>query len=269
MTSTHAQVIPAHLRICDIPLVNITLDDAVIAIESALVARSPTRIGFINTDCVNLAAKTAQYRRSLATMDWLFIDGVGMRIAGKVLQQPVCANVNGTDLFPKLCAALAAQQKRLYLLGGKPGVAAAAAQWAVSNYPGLIVAGTYDGYFSETKSNEVVAAIRAARADVLLVGLGAPRQENWISAHFETCNATVTIGVGGLFDYYSGRIPRAPLWMRRLGLEWLFRLYQEPRRLWQRYLVGNLVFLFRIARVWASNKISMSSIARDSHRGSL
>ncbi|MEI6414577.1 MAG: WecB/TagA/CpsF family glycosyltransferase [Pseudomonadota bacterium] len=96
--------------------------------------------------------------------------------------------------------------------------------------------------------------MRDAETDVLLVALGAPRQEAWIQQHMEATGATLVMAVGGLFDFYSGRIPRAPLWMRRLGLEWVFRLLQEPGRLWRRYLLGNLVFLFRIARDWWSGK---------------
>ena len=83
---------------------------------------------------------------------------------------------------------------------------------------------------------------------VLLVGFGAPRQERWIAAHGDACGATLTLGVGGLFDYYSGRIPRAPQWLREIGGEWIYRLIQEPRRLWKRYLVGNVVFVVRVLR---------------------
>jgi len=132
------------------------------------------------------------------------------------------------------------------------GVAAEAARWAQKSYPGLRVAGTQHGYFAESDSEAVIAGIRHSQADVLLVAFGAPRQEAWIRQHFITSGATVAIGVGGLFDYYANRIPRAPLWMRRLGLEWVFRLVQEPGRLWRRYLIGNLVFLGRLARIRAT-----------------
>lgn len=240
------QSVPAHLEMFDLGLLNLDRDESLAAIEAALAARQPTRIAFVNADCVNLAARDPEYKRQLDRMDWVFIDGIGMRIAGRVFRQPVRDNVNGTDLFPPLCAALAHNGRRLFLLGARPGVAAAAAEWAAARYPGLVIAGCRDGYFGAEEDGAVVAAIRESRADVVLVALGAPRQESWIDRHAEATGTTVVIGVGGLFDYYSGRIPRAPLWMRKSGLEWLFRLIQEPARLWRRYLVGNVVFLARV-----------------------
>jgi N-acetylglucosaminyldiphosphoundecaprenol N-acetyl-beta-D-mannosaminyltransferase len=235
---------PASLDIRGIRLLNLAMDDALTAIDAALAARQPTRISFVNADCVNIAAGDASYREALAGTDWVFIDGIGMRIAGRIMHQPVRENVNGTDLFPRLCESLAQQGKRLFLYGAQPGVAAAAAVWAQVHFSGLQIAGTLHGY--QPEESDTVAAIRASGADVVLVALGAPAQEAWIARNLEQTGATVAIGVGGLFDYYSGRIPRAPLWMRRSGLEWLFRLIQEPGRLWRRYVVGNAVFLGRI-----------------------
>lgn len=246
--------VPASLDIRGIRLLNLAMDEALVAIEAALAARQPTRISFVNADCVNIAAGDASYRDALAATDWVFIDGIGMRIAGRMLHQPVRDNVNGTDLFPHLCASLAQQGKRLFLYGARPGVAAAAAAWAQARCSGLQIAGTLHGY--QPDEAEAVAAIRASGADVVLVALGAPAQEAWIARNLEKTGATVAIGVGGLFDYYSGRIPRAPLWMRRLGLEWLFRLIQEPRRLWRRYVVGNAVFLGRIGIDWLRARLA-------------
>jgi N-acetylglucosaminyldiphosphoundecaprenol N-acetyl-beta-D-mannosaminyltransferase len=165
-------------------------------------------------------------------------------------------NVNGTDLFPLLCDSLAKNGHSLYLLGAKPGVAAAVALWAQKNYPGLIIAGTQHGYFKPEENEQIVSTIRASKADVVLVAFGAPRQEAWINQNMTASGASVLMGVGGLFDYFSGMIPRAPLWMRKTGLEWLFRLLQEPTRLWRRYLIGNGVFLFRISLFWLHRVIN-------------
>ena len=241
---------PASLNIRGIRLLNLAMDEALAAIEAALTACQPTRISFVNADCVNIAAASASYRENLAATDWVFIDGIGMRIAGKIMAQRVRDNVNGTDLFPLLCESLALHRQRLFLYGAKPGVAEAAAGWAMARCPGLQIAGTRHGYHPADAEAETVAAIRASGADVVLVALGAPQQEAWIARNMAATGATVAIGVGGLFDYYSGRILRAPVWMRRLGLEWLFRLIQEPRRLWRRYVVGNVVFLGRIGIDW-------------------
>ena len=244
------RTIPAHVRIHGIPLVNLERGDAVAAIEAALAAGQFTRIAFANADCANLAARDSGYREQLEAMDWVFVDGIGMRIAGRMMRAPVRDNVNGTDLFPLLCESLARSGKRLFLLGARPGVATAVARWAEIRFPGLQIAGSRDGYFTADDEPAICAAIRASNADVLLVALGAPRQEDWITRNAKDCGVTVAMGVGGLFDYYSGRIPRAPAWMRRHGLEWVFRLAQEPGRLWRRYLIGNGVFLVRTARDW-------------------
>jgi N-acetylglucosaminyldiphosphoundecaprenol N-acetyl-beta-D-mannosaminyltransferase len=236
----------ASLSIRDLRLLNLGLEEAVAAIETAVLRAEPARVAFVNADCVNIAARDAGYRRDLATMDWVFVDGVGMRIAGRVLGQEVRDNVNGTDLFPLLCERLAAEGRSIFLLGGRPGVAAAAAAWAAAQYPGLVVAGTHHGYLEAGQNEQVAQQVRDAAADVLFVGLGAPRQEAWARRFGGAAGATVTPAVGGLFDYYAGRIPRAPAWLRRAGLEWLFRLYQEPGRLWRRYIIGNGAFLARI-----------------------
>jgi N-acetylglucosaminyldiphosphoundecaprenol N-acetyl-beta-D-mannosaminyltransferase len=242
---------PISLNIGGIQMVNLAMDEAIFAIEAALTAKEPTKIAFVNADCVNIAAKRPDYKQQLAEIDWVFVDGIGMKIAGKVLGQPVRDNVNGTDLFPRLCESMASGGHSLFLLGAKPGIAHAAAEWAKSTYPGLRVAGVHHGYFSDEEAASIADLIHASGASVLLVALGAPRQEIWINRHIKTTGVKLALGVGGLFDYYSGRIPRAPLWVRKIGAEWVFRLLQEPSRLWRRYLVGNFIFLLRIAREWA------------------
>ena len=245
-----SRCVPVAISIRDITLTNLNLEDAINAIHAAVTGKVATRVAFVNADCVNIAARNSRYRQDLQAMDWVFADGIGMKLAGKLLRQPVRANVNGTDLFPLLCEDMARGQQRLFLLGSAPGVAQAAGHWAQARYPGLVLAGTQHGYLDPAELPAVLQQIRQARPDVLLVGLGAPRQERWIQAHAAASGATVTIGVGGLFDYYSGHVPRAPLWMRRHGLEWLFRLLQEPRRLARRYLIGNWIFMAHVLSDW-------------------
>jgi N-acetylglucosaminyldiphosphoundecaprenol N-acetyl-beta-D-mannosaminyltransferase len=225
---------------------NLTMPEAISEIEKLLAEDSAAAIAFVNADCVNIAANDSGYLQAINGMDRVFIDGIGMRVAGRLLGNPVRDNVNGTDLFPQLCRSMAYSGKRLYLYGAKPGTAQKAAEWAMKTYPGLCIAGTQDGYGDPKQMPRTVAAIRSSQPDVILVALGAPHQEKWIQQHRSDFGNCVLLGVGGLFDYYSGNIPRAPLWMRRTGLEWLFRLIQEPGRLWRRYLLGNASFLWRV-----------------------
>lgn len=239
---------PVATRIGGIRLLNLGMDELVDAIVTAVDRRAMTRVAFVNPDCVNIAARDPQYRALLAGTDWVCPDGIGMKIAGRILNQPIRQNLNGTDLFPRLCAALAANGQSLYLLGARPGVAEAVARWAKLHFPQLSIAGFRSGYYAPDEEQAVIEEIRRARADVLLVAMGAPRQELWLKRNLRHTGAVVGIGVGGLFDFYGGRIPRAPLWLREIGGEWTYRLLQEPRRMWRRYLLGNVVFLWRIAR---------------------
>ena len=117
-----------------------------------------------------------------------------------------------------------------------------------SQFPELPVRGYHHGYFSPEELPEVIADIKASRAEVLLVAFGVPKQDQWIEEHLGETGALLAMGVGGLFDFYSGRIPRAPAWIREVGMEWFYRFWQEPRRMWRRYFVGNAVFLTRVVR---------------------
>jgi len=246
MPQTISGAFPAAIVMRGLHLLNLSMDESLDAIAIALQRRLNLRIAFVNADCVNIAARDEAYREALAEIDWLFIDGVGMRLAGGWMRQPVRDNVNGTDLFPHLCELLDRRGASMYLLGARPGVADAVASWVKERYPQLRIAGVQHGYYKDEEQDDVIAAIRDSKADVLLVAMGAPRQEIWLKQHLAASGARVGVGVGGLFDFYSGRVERAPRWLRACGGEWLFRLVQEPRRLWRRYLLGNFVFLWRI-----------------------
>jgi len=238
---------PRRIRILGVRLDNVTMAEAVERIVHGAGSCRPATVFFGNADCLNIASTDARYRKALAAADCVFADGIGLRIAARLLGQRLLANVNGTDMFPLLCGAAARAGISVYLLGGRPGVAVAAARAMQQAVPGLRIAGFHHGYFSDDEQADVIEDINRSGARILLVGLGAPRQELWIKEHEASLAPPVKLGVGGLFDYYSGRIPRAPLWLRQVGLEWVWRLAQEPSRLWRRYVVGNVVFLYRVA----------------------
>ncbi|WP_353980054.1 WecB/TagA/CpsF family glycosyltransferase [Salinicola endophyticus] len=225
------------------PLVAASRQAAVTAIIERAAQGTPTTINFINAHCVNVARRDAQYRESLAHTDLLLPDGSGIRIASKLAGAPLGDNLNGTDLFPALCESAATQGLSIYLLGGSPGTAARAADAMQQRYPGLNVAGTQHGFFAAEETELLISRINRAKPDLLFVGFGVPIQENWIAENRHHLQVPVVLGVGGLFDYYADNVTRAPAWVRRCGCEWVWRLAQEPRRLAQRYLVGNVTFL--------------------------
>jgi exopolysaccharide biosynthesis WecB/TagA/CpsF family protein len=181
-------------------------------------------------------------------MERVYPDGIGVRLAAQMFGNGVEENINGTDLFPLLCQRLAGTSHGIFLLGAREGLAEKVAENMTERYPGITFAGCQHGYFTAENEDEVINQINASGASILLVALGAPQQELWLARNRDRLNVSVMMGVGGLFDYYSGRIERAPVWIREIGLEWFWRLLQEPGRMWQRYVIGNPLFLYRVWR---------------------
>jgi exopolysaccharide biosynthesis WecB/TagA/CpsF family protein len=236
------------VNLLGVSLANTTMARAVEWIASRAAARDRTFVAFANPHCLNIAFGYEPYRRVLRRADRVFADGIGVRIGARLMGQRMADNVNGTDMFPLLCEAAANRGLSVYLLGARPGLAEKAAAAMVDRYPGLRIAGARDGYFMKAETSKVIDDINRSHADVLFVAMGAPQQEIWLARHGVELSPSVHLAVGGLFDYYSGRIARAPQWMRDTGLEWLWRLIQEPRRLAYRYLVGNGAFVLRVLR---------------------
>ena len=227
---------------------NTTMHDAVSWIIRRARDRQKTLLNFVNAHCLNTACRDAAYRDVLEESDRLLPDGSGVRLALRMQGRSLTENLNGTDLFPHLCDAAAGHGLSLYLLGGAPGVADRVAANMARRYPQLRIAGARDGYFGENQEAGVVDEINAAGADILLVAMGVPRQELWLARNLGRLQTSVNMGVGGLFDFYAERISRAPAWLRRMGMEWTWRLLQEPRRMWRRYILGNPEFVLRALR---------------------
>ena len=237
---------PDLITILGIPINNVSMSEAIETIMEWLNEAERSQICFVNADCANIAYRNKTYLEVLRKARFCLADGIGLKLAGKLLAREIKQNVNGTDLFPLLCEALSGTGKGLFLLGARPEVPERVRDWINKNYPGVTVSGCHHGYFSPEEEPEVIARIAESGADLLLVAFGAPRQDTWIHDHLRETGVKVAMGVGGLFDFYSGRTARAPLWMREIGMEWLYRFTQEPGRLWKRYFVGNGVFLYRV-----------------------
>ncbi len=225
---------------------NATLQEAADFIVGMSTEGRKSAVSFINAECINIMHRSSEYRLALHRFDVRFADGIGVRLAALLSGTRLRGNVNGSDLFPLLCARASEQGQTIYLLGGIPGIASAAATNLATKLGCNPFVGARDGYFGRDQDDAVLDQINRTGADIVLVGLGVPQQEIWIARNKERCAARVMIGVGGLFDYYSGRIPRAPLALRRHGLEWCWRLAMEPRRLADRYIRGNIEFLMRL-----------------------
>lgn len=202
----------------------------------------------VNPEFVVEARRNPEFAASLAGADLATADGVGIVMAGRLLGEPVGPRVTGVVLTEAL-AAMRHPRARLFLLGAAPGVAGDAAARLAERYPGVAIAGTYAGSPNHDALSEIERLLAEARPTVLLVAFGHPAQDLWIARHRERLAAhgiLVAAGVGGTFDYLSGRVPRAPSWIRRAGLEWLYRLVRQPWR-WRRQLALPL-FVALVAR---------------------
>lgn len=227
---------------------NLSMIEASEVIMDRMRGDCQSRVCFVNADCGNIAYRDLDYHRCVSTADLTLGDGIGLKIAGELLRRDLRENVNGTDLFPRLLSMMNKEKRSLYLLGARAEVVEGVARHVETRYPDVRVLGWTDGYFDAGDEPDVISKIAAAAPDCLLVAMGAPRQDMWIMCNLEATNARVAIGVGGLFDFYSGRVRRAPSWMREIGLEWVYRLVQEPGRLWRRYIIGNWLFVARVLR---------------------
>ena len=202
---------------------------------------------FINAHCFNISLKNNEYLKSLNNTDYLFNDGIGIKIGARLPGIDLIENMNGTDLIPEIIQLAYIKGRKIFLLGAIEGVAIKAADNLRKRYPGIRIVGTSSGFFSD--SSVVVEEINNSRAELLIVGMGVPRQELWLSANqsrFESVK--IAVAGGAILDFLSETVKRAPVWMQKAGIEWFYRFYQEPGRLFERYFVGNIKFLFSIFR---------------------
>ncbi len=219
------------VRLLGMPLDPITLADALEEAERFLEEDHPHMIITPDASAVIRAQRDPELREIIEQADLVAPDGAGVVLAARLLNLPVNVRCAGCDMVEQLCQAAANKHRAVYLLGGEPGVAEQAAANLQQRISGLQVAGCHDGYFSDEEEPQIVEDIRSKRPGVLLVALGIPRQEKWIKKHLEELGVPICIGVGGSLDVISGRKRRAPVWMQRAGLEWLYRTIKEPSRL--------------------------------------
>ena len=229
-----------------LPFRNATLAETVNLCEGLLRAGKCGLVVPTNTDLVVKLSRDPAFREAYGRATLIVADGMPIVCASRLLGTPLKARVAGADLLPALCERAAQRSWRVFFLGGMPGVAEKAAARLMDRYPGLRVVGSYAppfGFESDAAESErIVTMVRTARPDVLFVGVGAPKQEKWSAAHLNALGAPLVPCVGAAFDFVAETVRRAPTWMQRSGLEWLFRLLQEPRRLWKRYAVDFLAF---------------------------
>ncbi|WP_255447280.1 WecB/TagA/CpsF family glycosyltransferase [Schumannella soli] len=201
----------------------------------------------VNANVCNLAWRDGSFRRRLDDAELCYADGQSVVGAARLLGHPVPARLATTDIVHPVAARAAANGVRVFLFGGRPGVADRAAERLRRENPGLVTA-QHDGYLGADDLPRLLARIDDFAPGILLVGLGDPAQQHWIAEHRDRLAVPAVLSCGGLFDWLAGEHRRAPAWMIRAGLEWLWRLVIEPRRLARRYLIGNPAFVLRLGR---------------------
>lgn len=233
------------IGILGVAIDDLTEDEVLAYADSLIAAGGPHHIVTVNPEFVIEAEANPAFRAVLAHADIATADGFGLLLAARYLGTPLRGRVTGVELTRRLAELCAIKGYRMFLLGAAPGIAAEAAARLQSRFPGLMIAGTYAGSPQLRHEPFLRQLIIAARPHVLLVAYGHPQQDLWIARNQPELQVPLAIGVGGAFDYLSGRVPRAPTLIRRIGMEWAYRLMRQPQR-WQRIMNAVPRFIWRV-----------------------
>ena len=245
------------IELFGIPIHNVTLEEAVERVSQLLQSGGKHFVTTPNVDHMMRLHKDKEFFEVYQKASLVVADGMPLVWASHLLGKPLKERVAGSDLFLPLCRLAAEKGHRIYFLGGGVGVAEKATQNLLNLFPSLRVVGHYAppfGFESDLAENQrIIQLINQAKPDLLFVALGAPKQEKWIAGHIDELEFKVAFCIGASVDFVAGIVKRAPHWMQRAGLEWLWRLLLEPKRLWRRYLVQDMAFLPLVFNNWVQS----------------
>lgn len=227
----------------------------------------PVHLGYVNAHSLNLAYRNVTYRNALQGCAYVLNDGIGLRLAARMRGVTFPDDLNGSDFTLQVLGLAARRDWGVFLYGGRPGVAEQAIDGLGRRVPGVRIVGVQDGFSGDP--GEVARKVAESGADVVIVALGNPLQELWLNEWLSETGCRVGVGVGAFLDFVSGRVRRAPPWMHAIGLEWVYRLCREPRRLARRYVLGNPLFMYRAWRLRAQERgVRTRALPDPSIRGS-
>jgi len=230
-----------------VPVAAITMDITLGLVEEAVATRRPLQIGVVNAAKLVNIQRDTELRADVLSSDLVLADGMAVVWASRLLGRGLPERVTGIDLMMGMLTRANAAGYRVYCLGATPEVLGGVLGRIKREYPGIAIAGSHHGYFKESEEGAVAAHIEAARPDILLIAMTSPRKERFLSRWSRQLAVPVCHGVGGSFDVFAGYVQRAPERWQRMGLEWLYRIKQEPRRLWKRYFTTNSAFVAMVA----------------------
>jgi len=230
-----------------VPVAAITMDTTLGLVEEAVATRRPLQIGVVNAAKLVNIQRDTELRADVLSSDLVLADGMAVVWASRLLGRGLPERVTGIDLMMGMLTRANAAGYRVYCLGATPEVLGGVLGRIKREYPGITIAGSHHGYFKESEEGAVAAHIEAAGPDILLIAMTSPRKERFLSRWSRRLAVPVCHGVGGSFDVFAGYVQRAPERWQRMGLEWLYRIKQEPRRLWKRYFTTNSAFVAMVA----------------------
>jgi N-acetylglucosaminyldiphosphoundecaprenol N-acetyl-beta-D-mannosaminyltransferase len=221
-----------------------TMRNVIEAAEEHISSRRQLLLGVVNVAKVVNMRKDERLRQSIEQADLVLADGAPLVWLSRILGKSLPCRVAGIDIMVELLKVADKKHWRVYFLGARPEVLSKLIEVIKRDFPGVFIAGYRDGYFTEAQEEVVAKGIKDSNADILFVGISPPKKEIFLSKWHQYLNVRVCHGVGGSFDVLAGVTKRAPLWMQKAGLEWFYRVLQEPRRMWKRYFVTNSIFFF-------------------------
>ncbi|GAA0070284.1 WecB/TagA/CpsF family glycosyltransferase [Clostridium sardiniense] len=241
----------SRIKFLNIEVDNLTMDEAVEAIDTLIQKGEPSYVVTPNVDHIVKLEKDTEFRDVYENADLILTDGMPLIWISKLKGNPIKEKVSGSDLFPKVCELASKKGYSVFLLGAAEGVADIAAKKLKNKYKKLNILGTYSpSYGFEKKEDEIhkiIEIINGCRPDILAVGLGAPKQEKFLYKYKNKLNVPISLAIGASIDFEAGNINRAPKWMQNYGLEWAYRLCKEPKRMFKRYIIDDLK-IFKIAK---------------------
>lgn len=224
----------------------LTMEETLIKVEEIIKNNIPKQHVVINASKVLLAKENEKLRKIINSCELINADGMSIIWAGRFLGNKIPEKVSGIDLMYELIKLSELKKYKIYFLGARKEVIELAIENVKRDFPDLNVSGFHNGYFKEEEDDNVIKDIKNCEADILFVGISSPKKEYWLNKNIIRLNVPFCMGVGGSFDILAGHKKRAPKWIQRIGFEWFYRFIQEPRRLWRRYLIGNVKFFWLI-----------------------
>ena len=242
------ETLKRRVRICGIPVDALTMEQTLALIDKAIQDKSPVHHVVVNAAKMVNAQKDEELKKSIVDCDIINADGKSIVWASKFLNCALPERVAGIDLMHNLVDMAAIKGYKIFLLGAEQEVLEKVVELYRTKYGDQLIAGYRNGYFKKEEEPELAKQIETSRADMLFVAVTSPKKEIFLNTYKHLLNVPFIMGVGGSFDVIAGKTKRAPLWMQNLGMEWFYRVLQEPKRMWKRYLFGNSEFIYLVAK---------------------